>query len=494
MHPNVTLSKDDEKKVEKVVLVLNKLQVEKDLHRKGALGRELQKAKPHIRAEAERRFQRGVTRVKARGEQEEERTFLKIKAGAQGTPNKPKDTASADTTRPADPDASAVADFLTTLEDLLHAYAQLPNVEEGMRKAAQVTVDIKPSCRDDTKAAAQGLLDSIAGTVDRVFQEGGTLVIPRSEDEIQAQRNYDDISRRNREVNEKVRSHRTEGGQSKTPFGKAYERSRVEHYERKKEALPKMDDALVRKTEAPGRLRTQQTKDVIATMLGDLRQKAKTIFTVVGGKGRLVLREGIDGGVETMNIMIQGYANKLNKEAESGSRVDEPLLTLEAAEEEEDETSASEPQVRTTADAGPARRQWQPGVKPARAEEEEEESDEATIVPPSAPRTQWQPGVRRQSASTNLTSSQEEEEESDETSASQPEVRTTANAGPTTTTTTTVPPTATRPDRPGIRRQPARTNLAADAGTTTTTATPPNPGSRRRRRRTTRKPNRPIFH
>jgi hypothetical protein len=217
----------------------------------------------------------------------------------------------------AHPDAKVVQEFMVDLEEQLAVCNKIAGADPvgALRHAADLTVAIPSSAKPATRSALQALLDSIATTVDRVFAEADTLVVPKSAEQVAAEERWAEVSSKHERYNEKMLTHAEESRKSKTAIGKEYERSRVRHYREKKAALPGLDANFIRETERPGEQRTDQIKTLIMGLLDDMSKKAKAAFGVVGGKKALTLPEGTDGGVETMNLIIQGYVSKLNSDA-----------------------------------------------------------------------------------------------------------------------------------------------------------------------------------
>jgi hypothetical protein len=224
------------------------------------------------------------------------------------------DDASDEDTEKSHPDLQAVRSFITDLdEEITRCLNAKEEPETKLRNAAAVKVSI-PVCKPETRTALQDVLNGVGKTVQRVFDEADTLVVPKSQAELEAEEEFEYVSSRSALYTRKMEDHRNKGMKAKTAIGKEYERSRFRHYKEKDAALTPFDDEFLVANAKPSEERTKQIKDAIQNLLGDLSTKMKRACDVVGGKKALQLREGVDGGIESMNMIIQAYTTGLNEE------------------------------------------------------------------------------------------------------------------------------------------------------------------------------------
>jgi hypothetical protein len=311
VQPKGKVLRKEEREVAEAVILLQKQRNPKSLAEKVVIEKRLKAMSENTRALANARLreEQPAQRPKAPG--------LKWKAGAEAK-WKTKDQVEANRAKHATADTKAVVTFMREVQDALNdcALGRDEDAKGALRKAAKVEVTVPTSCKDTTQTALEAVLASIAEAVEGVFEAGASLVIPRSQEEIEAEELAEDFESRSRRYGNKILSHNQELDRSKTVFGREYERSRMRHYKQKMDALPTRED-VAKGLEAAGRLRKEQIAAEIGQLLDDMKKKVDRAIAAAGGRD--ALPEGTDGGVAAMTRMIQAYSQELNAEAETRS-------------------------------------------------------------------------------------------------------------------------------------------------------------------------------
>jgi hypothetical protein len=306
----------EEKEIADTVKLLKMERNATNLFEKVVIEMRLMTVSEDVRSRARIRLRQEAARLRreeaAALEEEEEYTIPKIGRDKDKTATEMK----ADRAKLATADTAEVAKFMGELQDQLHDCSNLSDPQAALRKAAKVDVDIPTSCKPPVKAALRGVLTSIASTVERVFDESDTLVIPRSSEEVEAEQRMKDRTRKLDHYSNKVESHKAEYKKAKTVFGKDYEKGRTQHYGKKVAALPQEED-LQDALKAAGGRRKQQVDDQVMRVLADLTNKVQTALATAGGTG--AYPQGTDGGVAAMTKIVKSYAEKLTLETEAAT-------------------------------------------------------------------------------------------------------------------------------------------------------------------------------
>jgi hypothetical protein len=274
------------------------------------------------------------------------------------------------------PDAEAVRDFLTTLDDHLTAHAQASkhDASGALDKVAKADVKIPDSCQPATQKALRELLDSLPPTVQRIRAQHQKIALVKSPKETQAEQAYEDLKATHKRHTEKLETHSAEAKQAREEFGELIatemgqqpdrahkgkkqkkhepsakaeqtERARLaaeqaerahvagakfEKWKKKKSALVPLDDAAIQAAERPGRERKKKIADATDEMLGEMKKKSDAVFVLLGNGdkalGKKMLTEHLAVPLEervnpheSMTMIVQRFSEKLIADASASA-------------------------------------------------------------------------------------------------------------------------------------------------------------------------------
>jgi hypothetical protein len=206
------------------------------------------------------------------------------------------DDASDEETENDHPVLQAVRRVIIDLDDelgvCLKASGQEP--ETKLEEAAAVKVSI-PDCGSATRSALQAVLSAVPTTVQKIRDQGKTLVVPKSQAQLDAEEEFESVSSKSALYTKKMNEHYNKGTKTKNPISKEYERSRYRHYKEMDAASTPFDSDFIAANARPAEERTKQMNAAIWSLLGDFTAKMKSACEMVGGKEALQLPEGVTG-------------------------------------------------------------------------------------------------------------------------------------------------------------------------------------------------------
>lgn len=205
------------------------------------------------------------------------------------------------------PDAGAVRNFLTILDDNLQAVMQLSDPTTKLGKAASAAeTSYMPECSGEIKAKLQAVRDAVGTVVDDVLESTDDLVAQSGPERQQVAQIKAVRARRARAAN-KLASQRRKLGKAWTGLGKSYHQGRIGHYQAKMTGLSATEDQLDKaiKAAATGGSR----KELAMALVKPMKDELMGVFAVVGQPKTLGFGEGKGDPAETMVVIIQNYAS-----------------------------------------------------------------------------------------------------------------------------------------------------------------------------------------